>query len=219
MDINASTPLVSWSLAKSVTSAVVGVRSGDLQMETGFSPYQLASTPVWNASEVAARNITGGCTHATCSAAMKIWLVSRLQSSAWLWTTCLRYGQTGLQEPTGRSVSVGALKSMSAACTSCMSQLLVSAEPCSSTQKLHVSAACARAVDDLMRMVSGIDWNEAAAVDASKGVPANTVGEMLYEAQDAAAFVGGLPQNATPGMYFNYSTGNYQVVQYNLRWD
>ena len=70
-----------------------------------------------------------------------------------------------------------------------------------------------------MRMVSGIDWNEAAAVDASKGVPANTVGEMLYEAQDAAAFVGGLPQNATPGMYFNYSTGNYQVVQYNLRCD
>lgn len=74
------------------------------------------------------------------------------------------------------------------------------------------------AVDDLMRMVSGIDWNEGARnLNSKKGVPVSAVGEMLYEAQDAAAFVGALPQNATPGRYYNYSTGNYQVVQYNLR--
>ncbi len=74
------------------------------------------------------------------------------------------------------------------------------------------------AVDDLMRMVSGIDWNEGARnLNSKKGVPVSAVGEMLYEAQDAAAFVGALPQNATPGQYYNYSTGNYQVVQYNLR--
>ncbi len=80
MDINASTPLVSWSLAKSVTSAIVGVRSGDPQLETGFSPYQLASTPVWNASEVAARNITGRRTHETGSAAIRMWRGRRLMS-------------------------------------------------------------------------------------------------------------------------------------------
>ena len=59
MDIKPSTPLISWSLAKSVTSAIVGVRSVDSTIETAFDPYQLATTPVWNASEVAARNITG----------------------------------------------------------------------------------------------------------------------------------------------------------------
>ena len=59
MDIKPSTPLLSWSLAKSVTSAIVGVRSVDSTIENGFDPYQLATTPVWNASEVAARNITG----------------------------------------------------------------------------------------------------------------------------------------------------------------
>ena len=73
------------------------------------------------------------------------------------------------------------------------------------------------AVDDLMRMVSGIEWSEAASVSREQGKAANVVGEMLYEAQDAAAFVGSLPQNATPGKYYNYSTGNYQLVQYNLR--
>ena len=68
-----------------------------------------------------------------------------------------------------------------------------------------------------MRMVSGINWNEARNLNTKKGEPVNTVGEMLYEAQNAAAFVGALPQNATPGRYYNYSTGNYQLVQYNLR--
>lgn len=59
MDIKPSTPLVSWSLAKSVTSAVVGVRTADTDMDLDFSQFQLATTPVWNASEIAARNITG----------------------------------------------------------------------------------------------------------------------------------------------------------------
>ena len=59
MDIKPSTPLVSWSLAKSVTSAIVGVRTADTDMDPDFSQFQLATTPVWNASEVAARNITG----------------------------------------------------------------------------------------------------------------------------------------------------------------
>lgn len=59
MDIKESTPLISWSLAKSVTSAIVGVRTADSSIETDLSPFQLATTPVWNASEVKARNITG----------------------------------------------------------------------------------------------------------------------------------------------------------------
>ena len=74
------------------------------------------------------------------------------------------------------------------------------------------------AVDDLARMTSGIDWNEAGSVSAGgQRSPVNDAAEMLFAAQDAAAFVGGLPQNATPGVYFNYSTGNYQLLQYNLR--
>ena len=73
MDIKPSTPLISWSLAKSVTSAIVGVRSVDSTIETAFDPYQLATTPVWNTSEVAARNITGE----TCPALPCSMVVSR----------------------------------------------------------------------------------------------------------------------------------------------
>ena len=54
LDISAATPSISWSLAKSVTSALIGIRAGD----GGLSVRQLATTPVWNASETAARNIT-----------------------------------------------------------------------------------------------------------------------------------------------------------------
>ncbi len=73
-------------------------------------------------------------------------------------------------------------------------------------------------MDDLLRMVSGIDWNEAGSVNAGGGgSPVNDAGQMLFEEPDAAAFVGSLPQNSTPGRYFNYSTGNYQLLQYNLR--
>ena len=77
-------------------------------------------------------------------------------------------------------------------------------------------AVCA--VDDLLRMVSGIDWNEAGSVSTGgAGSPVNDAGQMLFGEADAAAFVAGLPQNSTPGRYFNYSTGNYQLLQYNLR--
>lgn len=58
LDISASTPSISWSLAKSVTSALVGIRSGD----GGVSVRRLATTPVWNASETASRNITSART-------------------------------------------------------------------------------------------------------------------------------------------------------------
>ena len=77
------------------------------------------------------------------------------------------------------------------------------------------------AVDDLLRMVSGIDWNESGGMDTSGGrtVPLNDVAQALFEAPNAAAFVGALPQNATPGTYWNYSTGNFQLLQYNLRYD
>ncbi|CAL8467489.1 g7027 [Coccomyxa elongata] len=128
LDISAATASISWSLAKSVTSALIGIRSG----MGGLSVRQRATTPAWNASEIASRNIT---------------------------------------------------------------------------------------LDDLLRMVSGIDWNESGAIDTagSRYVPINDVAQMLYEAPNAAAFVGMLPQNATPGTYWNYSTGNFQVVQYNLR--
>jgi hypothetical protein len=74
------------------------------------------------------------------------------------------------------------------------------------------------AVDDLLRMVSGIDWNEQTGFsNGSEGNPVPQAGQMLFEAFDGAAFVGALPQNSTPGRYYNYSTGNYQLLQYNLR--
>ena len=55
--VTAATRLISWSLAKSVTSALLGVRTAE-PGGSGFSERQLARSPVWNASEVAARNIT-----------------------------------------------------------------------------------------------------------------------------------------------------------------
>ena len=79
-------------------------------------------------------------------------------------------------------------------------------------------SAAAGAVDDLLRMSSGIVWNEAASISSGGGnSPVNAAGEMLFEQADGAAFVGSLPQNSTPGKYFNYSTGNYQLLQWNLR--
>ena len=58
--VDAATALISWSLAKSVTSAVLGVRTADPGLAP-FSVAQLAGSPVWNASETAARNITRAC--------------------------------------------------------------------------------------------------------------------------------------------------------------
>jgi hypothetical protein len=55
--VAADTPLLSWSLAKSVTSALLGVRTAVPDLAP-FSVAQLAGSPVWNATEVAARNIT-----------------------------------------------------------------------------------------------------------------------------------------------------------------
>ena len=83
----------------------------------------------------------------------------------------------------------------------------------------HTKVLSVSPVDDLLRMVSGIDWNESGGMDTTGGasVPINDVAQMLYEASNAAAFVGMLPQNATPGTYWNYSTGNFQLLQYNLR--
>ena len=54
LDIRAATASISWSLAKSVTSALIGIRSG----MGGLSVHQRATTPVWNASETMSRNIT-----------------------------------------------------------------------------------------------------------------------------------------------------------------
>lgn len=75
-------------------------------------------------------------------------------------------------------------------------------------------------MDNLLRMVSGIDWNESAGLDTDGGrtVPLNDVAQALFEAPNAAAFVGALPQNCTPGTVWNYSTGNFQLLQYNLRY-
>lgn len=87
-----------------------------------------------------------------------------------------------------------------------------------SCAELSLTEGCC-AVDDLLRMVSGIDWNENTAMDTNGGsrVPLNDAAQMLFEAPNGAAFVGQLPQNSTPGRYWNYSTGNFQLLQYNLR--
>ena len=83
---------------------------------------------------------------------------------------------------------------------------------------MALPGAAAAAVDNLLRMCSGIEWNEAASISAGGGnSPVNAAGEMLFEQANGAAFVGSLPQNSTPGRYFNYSTGNYQLLQWNLR--
>lgn len=57
LDIGAATASISWSLAKSVTSALIGIRS-DMG---GLSIRQRATTPAWNASEIMSRNITCAC--------------------------------------------------------------------------------------------------------------------------------------------------------------
>ena len=54
-EYQASTRSLSWSMAKSVTSALIGIRIGQGKMSID----QLATSPIWSASEVASRNITG----------------------------------------------------------------------------------------------------------------------------------------------------------------
>jgi hypothetical protein len=56
-DVSEATRSISWSLAKSVTSALVGIRAGD----GNVSVHQLAVAPGWTAAEAASRNITSAC--------------------------------------------------------------------------------------------------------------------------------------------------------------
>ena len=53
--VSRNTRLVGWSMSKSVTSALIGLRTGDGAM----SVHNLAGAPVWNTSEASSRNITG----------------------------------------------------------------------------------------------------------------------------------------------------------------
>lgn len=54
-DYQASTRSLSWSMAKSVTSALIGIRVGQGKMSID----QLATSPIWSAAEIASRNISG----------------------------------------------------------------------------------------------------------------------------------------------------------------
>ena len=52
-------------------------------------------------------------------------------------------------------------------------------------------SAAAGAVDDLLRMSSGIDWNEAASISSGGGnSPVNAAGEMLFEQADGGGVCG-----------------------------
>ena len=53
--LTAGTRLLSWSLAKSLTSALLGLRVRD----GALSVLQLASAPDWSVAEAQRRNITG----------------------------------------------------------------------------------------------------------------------------------------------------------------
>ena len=50
-----STRSLSWSMAKSVTSALIGIRVGQGKM----SADQVATSPIWTPTETASRNISG----------------------------------------------------------------------------------------------------------------------------------------------------------------
>ncbi len=66
------------------------------------------------------------------------------------------------------------------------------------------------AVGDLLKMTSGIDWPEPNSIGPLTGA-------LLFEAYDSAAFGGSFAQAVTPGQFWNYSTANYNLLQYNLR--
>ena len=61
-----------------------------------------------------------------------------------------------------------------------------------------------------MRMVSGIAWDE--QWDDHSDATA-----MLFAAPDTAAFVGAHAQAQAPGSHWQYSSGNYQLLQHMLR--
>ncbi len=66
------------------------------------------------------------------------------------------------------------------------------------------------AVADLLKMTSGIDWPEPNSIGPLTGA-------LLFEVYDSAAFAASFPQALTPGQFWNYSTANYNLLQYNLR--
>ena len=67
-----------------------------------------------------------------------------------------------------------------------------------------------RAVDNLLRMTSGIQFDEANSIGPLTGA-------LLFEAYDSAAFAASFPQGSAPDLTWNYSTPNYNLAQYNLR--
>lgn len=66
------------------------------------------------------------------------------------------------------------------------------------------------AVEDLMRMVGGVQWSE--AWDDHSQTP-----EMLFATRDSAAFFGSFPQAFPPGAHWAYTSGSYQLLQHMLR--
>lgn len=66
------------------------------------------------------------------------------------------------------------------------------------------------AVADLLKMTSGINWPEPNSIGPLTGA-------LLFEAYDSAAFAAAFPQALTPGHFWNYSTANFVLLQYNLR--
>jgi CubicO group peptidase (beta-lactamase class C family) len=66
------------------------------------------------------------------------------------------------------------------------------------------------AVADLLKMTSGIDWPEPNSIGP-------LTGGLLFEAYDSAAFAASFPQALPPGQSWNYSTANYNLLQYILR--
>ena len=60
-------------------------------------------------------------------------------------------------------------------------------------------------IDQLMRMTSGLDWDETYAL----GTP---VTQMLYREKDMGAYAAGLKQRHTPGTYQQYSSGSTNIL-------
>ena len=59
-------------------------------------------------------------------------------------------------------------------------------------------------------MTSGIDWPEPNSIGPLTGA-------LLFGAYNSAAFAASFPQALPPGQFWNYSTANYNLLQYILR--
>ncbi len=57
LGIGAASRLVSWSLAKSISTALLGLRVADGALRVT----DIAQSPVWSPEEAASRNITSAC--------------------------------------------------------------------------------------------------------------------------------------------------------------